>query len=655
VRGDTIVIILGLHFGHDAAIAVLRDGELLLCVERERLSRVKHAMALHPDDIKRCLDDVGIGIDDVDYCALTTTQDFEYVFLDADRLRISLSHHPQHTAPCTLVTKLGYTPERMLASGTGSLREIFDCPTHRWHAYRKLLPGCRAILDDDKNLLPSFEKFLQREEWNKRLKLSEIAATDYRDLLDDDARYGFHYPATVHFEGRAIPAYLIAHHCAHACYSFFESPYPDAAILSHDGGETGKGYESGFFAYGTRNVVYLYAPHSLNIGDVYTEAAETVGFGVIEGPGKLMGLSAYGRPTFFDPRFVGNWQDMDCLPPRAWIDHCVSVGAKIGYDLVPLGDTRRTLDPINVDIAASTQRLLEETMLAATESLWGSLQRSGISSKHLCLTGGVALNCPANTRIANESPFSSVFVPPAVSDSGLAIGAAYALYHNVLDQPRRPPTTCAHRPGLAYRGLCSSAGDVAIARALSSFGGRLTFEKCADSALAAAECLQRNQIIGWFQARSELGPRALGHRSILANPTIHENWRRVNLIKGRELWRPLAPSALDDAAATYFSGVPMPSYFMLMNATVVDPQGTPATSHVDRSARIQCVTPDCGRFYALIQNFHRLSGIPIVLNTSFNGPGVPIVEQPEEAIEFLLNSTLDALFIEDYRVTRRQQ
>jgi carbamoyltransferase len=264
----------------------------------------------------------------------------------------------------------------------------------------------------------------------------------------------------------------------------------------------------------------------------------------------------------------------------------------------------------------------------------------------LCLSGGCALNCPSNSRLFREGPFRKIFVEPGCDDSGLAIGAAAWLYHNVLDQPVPPRADYAS----PYLGLPISTD--AIQAALDAAGEGIQFTACPDSAQAAAADLAEDRIIGWFEGRSEIGPRALGHRSILADPRQAANWSRVNALKGREAWRPFAPAVLESEAENWFEGMPLPSPYMLFTGAVRS-SDLPAITHADGSARIQTVDSSCGEFFRVVEQFFAKTGMPVVLNTSFNGPGEPIVESPTDALRFLVNSRLDALYIGGMRVTRR--
>lgn len=642
------MIVLGLHFGHDASVAIVKDGELLLCYERERSNRIKHAMTLTAADIETCMADVGLTLEQIDYVTLTSTQLVEFIFVEPEALSIRLGKTDRHGLPCSMVDILGVDARQMHGLRSGWLQHVLE--DDKDHPYKHVFPDIKAHLYDDKKVFGGFEHFIDTPIWHDVVRLEDIKRCNYSEFIEkDDVSQGFHYPATLVLNGLEIPAYIFEHHYAHLAYSFYSSPYEEAALLSHDGGGGGGGYACGLFGFGKGNRIYPLTPHHLALGETYDFSGVRVGFDIMGAAGKLMGLSAYGKPRFFDRRFVGNWHDTGRGSAQDWIAHCEREAERQGYDVAMLGRSDRPLDPVNVDFAASTQHLIEEGMLAACESLNGALTATlGRHVPSLCLSGGLALNCPANTRIWNESVFTSVHVPPAVSDAGLSIGSALALYHNMLGNPRTPRET---GPRDAYLGLHGSAAPERIGKAIETHATRLVVEHTPNGAERAAQDLFENKVIAWFEGRSEVGPRALGHRSILANPAYPENWERVNRIKQRETWRPFAPAVLSERCDDFFTGTQTPAFFMLLNATVkVD--SLPAITHADRSARIQSVTPDCGRYYDLIQAFERLSGTGVVLNTSFNGPGEPIVETPDEAIAFLLRTEIDALYFGDLRLCR---
>ncbi len=239
-------------------------------------------------------------------------------------------------------------------------------------------------------------------------------------------------------------------------------------------------------------------------------------------------------------------------------------------------------------------------------------------------------------------------MPPGCDDSGMALGAALLLTHNILDLPHLPRTALTSTGAYLGAPIAKGCTDDAI----EHYKKEIQASSVDDIAQDAADALAENKIIGWYEGRSEVGPRALGHRSILSNPAFFDNWKRVNLIKGREEWRPFAPSVLDDDASDWFKDCPLPSPYMLFTAKVKNKK-IPAITHVDDTARVQTVTEDCGNYYQLLKHFKALTGLPVLLNTSFNGPGVPIVETPEQAIEFLIQSDLDYLYIDGYRIEKK--
>jgi carbamoyltransferase len=407
------------------------------------------------------------------------------------------------------------------------------------------------------------------------------------------------------------------------------------------------------FFHGVGNRVYPVTPHHLVLCALYEGIGHWLGLGDVGSAGKLMGLAAYGRPRFYDHAYAGNWNDWQRrgLKLESWVNQCMGMARDMGYDLTPVGHRERMTEPLCIDLAASTQKLFEEGMLAAAEAMHATFRRSGMPAENLCLSGGGALNCPANSRVYREGRFARMYVEPGCDDSGLAIGAAKFLYHNVFDQP----LGSAKEEGpyaSPYLGVPVSAAEMeaALARARNS-GVQLDITQPDDAARAAAEDIAADRVIGWFEGRSEIGPRALGHRSILADARKGANWPRVNRIKGRESWRPFAPAVRESEAATWFRGAPNPSPYMLFTAAVAS-QDLPAITHTDGSARIQTVDPSCGAFFRVVEQFFAITGVPVVLNTSFNGPGEPIVETPDHALAFLARSDLDALYLGGWRVTR---
>lgn len=624
------------------------DGRVTAYVLRERHSRVKHAVTLEWRNIAAALSAAGLAASDVDYCAITSTQEIELVIDDPESLSVTLAPHPGHTAPCSLTALFemeGRSPERLLRA---SLLDICcsgtRADTYQHGLYTRAFPEHKGKNAAHFWSLGWLDQYVRLGS-SATSTMAEIAALEIGGEIGSElTRRGFHYPVTVHLAGRPVAGYFIAHHMAHAASSFYQSGFSESAILTHDGFSNGAGDLSGLMLYGTGHEIHPIAAHHLDLGGVYDDVAVRLGLGFVGPAGKLMGLAAYGSPRFFDAAYVGNHYDRKARGLAPWWDHCLTRARAMGYDMGPLGDPAQATAPINADIAASTQKLIEGVQLLGAETLHQVLARSGRNVSALCLSGGCALNCPSNSRVLADGPFEQVFVEPGCDDSGLPIGAALYLHHNVLDRQieRSEPAT-------AYRGV--DVTPLQIEQALTGAGDRIRYESCPNAAALAAEDLENNRVVGWFEGRSEIGPRALGHRSILADARDADNWRRVNRIKGREWWRPFAPSVLETHAGQWFEGMPAHSPYMLFNARVLSPH-IPAVTHVDGTSRVQTVDPDCGQFYGLLRAFHERTGVPVVLNTSLNGPGEPIVETPADAVRFLCDSEIDVLYLEGYRVWR---
>jgi carbamoyltransferase len=648
------VNVLGLHFGHDAGVAIVRDGRVLVHLLRERLNRVKHAFSLDLAHIDMALAEAGIGPADVDYCAVTSTQNYELVADDTAALRLLPEPHPDdrgYSSLHELFEQRGVDVRSRLVGE--ALERIYD-PQHPSEIHRELYPEYRRRRKEASRVSGYLLDYVHASLWDGEPTLEELGARDYAELKDNDyTRFGLHYPVTVVLRGHRIPACMVQHHAAHAASGYYSSGLGHASIFTHDGAVFRCGENNGMFYYGEAHKLLPIAPHHLVTGALYTRVGNALGFALRGAAGKLMGLAPYGEPRFFDRRFVGNAFDLARCgafdPFAAWWRHCLEQARRLGYDLEPLADTMRMTAPVNADIAASTQLLFEETLLAAVAQLRRIGTGMGIANRNLCCSGGTALNCPTNSRLYRESGYDDVRVEACCDDSGLALGGALFAYHNVLEQPL-PKTQAQARGPLPYLGR--SYASAQLRAALAEYGDRVSATALEHWEAAAAADLAADKVIGWFEGRSEVGPRALGHRSILADARHGANWERVNRIKGRESWRPFAPAVLEEEAQHWFSGCPLPSPHMLFTATV-DRLDAPAITHVDRSARLQTVARDGGAFRRLLEAFFGLTGVPLLLNTSFNGPAEPIVETPQDALGFLVASDLDVLYMDGYRVARR--
>jgi carbamoyltransferase len=434
------------------------------------------------------------------------------------------------------------------------------------------------------------------------------------------------------------------HHLSHAASAFFPSPFSDAAVLTADGvGEwasTTLGIGHDIDLELTHEIRY---PHSLGL--LYSAFTAYLGFEVNEGEYKVMGMAAYGKPTQVDKvrRLIRLMDDGSYRLDVRYLGYPHGLRS-IDQPFIDLFGPARSpgaeLEDRFADIAASIQVVTEEAMLGLARRA-----RKLSGSDNLCMAGGVALNVLANARILRESGFLRVWIQPAAGDAGGCVGAATYLYHTVLHQPR------GYRMDTAYLGPSFSNSE--IHAFLEREGIPFTTLEDHEIAPTVARILADNNVVGWFQGRMEFGPRALGARSILANPTDPATKDTLNAkIKHREAFRPFAPSTLVEAASTYFDlGSPVgdvDSPFMLLTARVrADKQHLlPAITHVDGTARVQTVSrAQNPLYYALIEEFGKLTGVPVLVNTSFNVQGEPIVCTPREAFNSFAHTDMDYLVL----------
>jgi carbamoyltransferase len=466
----------------------------------------------------------------------------------------------------------------------------------------------------------------------------------------------------------AAQFHRIEHHQAHLASTFFVSPFDRAAVLSADGlgdfastmwatGDGGRLRVEGSIAF----------PHSLGL--YYTAVTQYLGFLKFGDEYKVMGLAAYGQPeqlsmfreiVQFDPRSRDNGfrLGLDYFlhhrtgPEMSWAeaDKTPTLG-KLFSDEMPrrLGLARQPEEPLEQrhrNLASSLQVRLEEVYLGMLKKLAESTRR-----KALCLAGGVAFNCVANGKIFESTPFEEVYVQPAAGDAGLAVGAAFHVWHQILGKPRSFVMDHAYwGPGYSSAKIRSAIYASNVAKAGYSVAELPEEELIRRAAAIVAD----GRILGWFQGRAEWGPRALGNRSIVADPRRPEMKEILNQrIKRREIFRPFAPSILAEATGEWFARS-HPSPFMTM-AYPVRPEKRdkiPAPTHVDGTARLQTVTREANpRYWKLIRAFGDATGVPAVLNTSFND-NEPIVCRPEEALDCFLRTQMDALVLGDFLVTK---
>jgi carbamoyltransferase len=420
---------------------------------------------------------------------------------------------------------------------------------------------------------------------------------------------------------------FVGHHVSHAASAYLAAPFGSSAVLVLDGRGEATSYLAGHARDGELEVLARQAlPHSLGL--LYEQLTEHLGFRRASDEYKVMAMASYGRPaqidelrravrTSGDGRFTVEPIDLGELAPRLLS----------GDDWLP----------VHADLAASVQRRLEEVLLDLTRWLHA---RTG--EANLTMAGGVALNCVANARLAREGPFERIWVQPAAGDAGTALGAA--LYLSALSGDKVQP--------MATAALGSGFHDDEIGAALEAAG--VMYERPRDIPEAVADVLAANGTVAWFQGRSEFGPRALGHRSLLADARASDNVERLNAVKGREQFRPVAPMVLEDRAADIFEGQ-LPSPYMLFTHRVRDgwAERIPAVVHVDGTARIQTVDPQEEPLVArMLEAFEARTGVPVVVNTSLNTAGRPIVDDPRDALECFGSAPVDALAIGPFMVRR---
>jgi carbamoyltransferase len=421
---------------------------------------------------------------------------------------------------------------------------------------------------------------------------------------------------------------FVPHHVAHAASAGLASGFPETAVMVLDGRGERASYLAGRYRNGRLEVLATQAlPHSL--GFLYEQLTEHLGFAKGSDEYKVMGLAAHGEPEFL-PEFrlaVETTGDGGFrVEPVSW---------EAFARRVPAGEEEWTR--AHAALAASVQRRLEEVLLELAAWLF---ERTRVS--RLALAGGVALNCVANTRLWRDGPFEEIWIQPAAGDAGTALGAALHVARELGDATE-PMRTAALGREFTELELGSWLERVA-----------LRYERPSDIADASAEVIAANGIVAWFQGRSEYGPRALGHRSLLADPRKPENLERMNGVKGREHFRPIAPMVLADRAAEIFDG-PLPSPYMLFTHRVRPGwrDRIPAVVHVDGTARIQTVDRAEEPLVArLLDAFERRTGVPVVVNTSLNTAGRPIVDDPRDALECFGSAPIDALALGPFLARR---
>ena len=584
--------VLGISaFYHDSAAALIEDGQLVGAAQEERFTRKKHDSGFPQNAVQYCLDTAGIKLADVDYVAF-----YDKPFLKFERL---------------LETYLAFAPR-----GFNSFRMAMPL----W--LKEKLFQKTLLRDEMKRWQPDFD-------WQKRLLFGE-------------------------------------HHQSHAASAFFPSPYEEAAVLCMDGvGEwatTSLGWGQGNKLEMLREIHF---PHS--IGLLYSAFTYYTGFKVNSGEYKVMGLAPYGEPKFKDTilsNIVDLKEDGTFRLDQTYFDYCTGLRMTNDKFGALFGGKARKPDELltqhHMDLAASVQAVTEEIVLRLARSV-----KKETGAKNICLAGGVALNCVANGKLLRENLFDGIWVQPAAGDAGGAVGAAYAAYHGYLGQARQ---LNGHLDGMAGSYLGPQYSDDEVAQRLTAAGARFTRLTREQTIEQTAQALADEKAVGWMQGRMEFGPRSLGARSILGDARSPSMQKTLNLkVKYRESFRPFAPAVLREDVGQYFD-IKTDSPYMLMVAPVnedrrramsaaeealfgidklnVPRSDIPAVTHVDYSARIQTVHKETNpAFHDLLESFKAKTGYSVVVNTSFNVRGEPIVCTPEDAFRCFMGSEIEVLVI----------
>jgi carbamoyltransferase len=584
--------VLGISaFYHDSAAALIEDGSLVGAVQEERFTRKKHDSGFPQNAVQYCLDAAGIKLADVDYVAF-----YDKPFLKFERL---------------IETYLAFAPR-----GFNSFRMAMPL----W--LKEKLFQKTLLRDEMKKWQPDFD-------WQRRLLFGE-------------------------------------HHQSHAASAFFPSPFEEAAILCMDGvGEwatTSLGWGQGNKLEMLREIHF---PHSLGL--LYSAFTYYTGFKVNSGEYKVMGLAPYGEPRFKElilDKIVDLKEDGTFRLDQQYFDYCT--GLRMTNDRFGelFGGKARKPEELltqhHMDLAASVQAVTEEIVLRLGRSV-----KKETGAKKICLAGGVALNCVANGKLLREGLFDDIWVQPAAGDAGGAVGAAFAAYHGFMGQPRK---LNGHMDGMAGSYLGPEFGEEEIAKRLAEAGARftrLTRDQIIDQ---TAQALADAKAVGWMQGRMEFGPRSLGARSILGDARSPTMQKTLNLkVKYRESFRPFAPAVLREDVDQYFD-IKSDSPYMLMVAPVTERRrramtaeeeklfgidklnvprsDIPAVTHVDYLARVQTVHKETNpAFHALLQAFKARTGCSVLVNTSFNVRGEPIVCTPEDAFRCFMGSEIEVLVV----------
>jgi carbamoyltransferase len=595
--------ILGISaYYHDSAAALIRDGSIVAAAQQERFTRKKHDPEFPAEAIEYCLEEAGIGVTDIDHVVF-----YDKPFVKFERL---------------LETYLSYAPK----------------------GFRSFIAAMPVWLKDKLYLKTTLKRELA--------KLGNCKQNELPDLM------------------------FAEHHQSHAASAFFFSPYEKAVVLCLDGvGEWAT--TSAWMGEGNRLTPLweIDFPHSLGL--LYSAFTYFTGFKVNSGEYKLMGLAPYGQPVYVDlilENLIDLKADGTFRLDMSYFNYCTGLTMTNDKFAQLFGGPARTseteITQREMDLAASIQKVTEMVVMRLAQTL-----HKETGAEYLCLAGGVALNCVSNGILLREGPFKDIWIQPAAGDAGGALGAAAVVWHHYKEGPREVDNKTDLMTG-AYLGPKFSQQD--IKRELDSYGA--VYQQLPDAELfpRVAQILAEENVVGMAQGRMEFGPRALGGRSIIGDPRSPKMQSVMNLkIKYRESFRPFAPAVLAERVSDYFVQ-DRPSPYMLLVAPVVEEQRIamteeqeqlfgiaklnvprshlPAITHVDYSARIQTVHKETNPyFHSILSEFNKLTGCGVLVNTSFNVRGEPIVMTADDAYRCFMRTEMDYLIVDNFLLAKTDQ
>lgn len=590
-----VMHILGISaYYHDSAACLLRDGEIIAAAQEERFTRKKHDHSFPKNAISYCLREAGINAADLGYVVF-----YDKPFIKFERL---------------LETYLAYTPAGI------------------------------------KSFIKAIPLWIRQKLW-------------IPDLIEKELDY----------ECKVL---FSEHHESHAASAFFPSPYKQAAFLTIDGvGE----WATSSFGVGKDNRIEIMAelrfPHSLGL--LYSAFTYFIGFKVNSGEYKVMGLAPYGEPKYVHKildHLIDLKEDGSFKMNMEYFNYCAGLTmTNKRFNELFEGPPRKPesrLTQREMDIARSIQEITEEIMLRMARHV-----KKETGEKYLCMAGGVALNCVGNGKILRSGLFEDIWIQPAAGDAGGALGAAYIAHCHYLDKPVPPKNGRDNQKG-SYLGTWYN--NETIEQFLKQYKIPYHYFETEQMLDTVSDLLEKEKVIGWFNGRMEFGPRALGSRSIIGDARSPDMQKKMNLkIKFRESFRPFAPSVLAENAHEWFEIDRETPYMLLVADVKKDKQypmsedeqnrwgidklnivrsEIPAVTHVDYSARIQTVNrEDNPVYYALIKRFYERTGCPVIINTSFNVRGEPIVESPTDAYKCFMRTKMDVLVMENYILYKDEQ